>query len=168
MLDEVATQVEFAALVGISQPAIAAHVKAGNLPENGTYRQWLKAYCDRLRTEAAGRTPSNARDRRDMAVARQAEARAALDERELYKQDGLILDLESVRHAMTGWAALGKNELLTAVDNIITAIESEHGITVDREQLQQYIDAALRAIGGYEFEPGDLDQGCPEDMDTAA
>lgn len=158
-LDDPITQVEFAALVGISKQAVSAHVKAGVLPEAATGREWLKAYCQRLRLEAAGRTPSDARERRDFAIARQAEAKAALDERELYRQDALILDIETVRQAMTEWITLGKNEFLSTVDRMITGIESEHGITIDREQLQPDIDAALRAIGDYQFEPGSPGDG---------
>jgi len=167
-MDAPATQVEFGELVGITKQAVFNHIQSGVLPANGTLRQWLSAYCSRLRNEAAGRIPSNARERRDLAIARQAEAKAALDEREMHRLDGLILDLESVRHAMMAWAALGKNEFISAVDNIVTAIESEHGISLDRDELQPHIEAALRVIGDYEYQPGHPSQGSSQNMDSAA
>ncbi|MFS1525638.1 hypothetical protein ACL7TT_16245 [Microbulbifer sp. 2304DJ12-6] len=167
-LDDQATQSGFARLVGTSQPAIAKHVQAGVLPQGATYGVWLQAYCERLRTEAAGRLASDARNRRDLAQALESEANAQLKMRELYHQDQLIVDIESVRKAMTEWASVGKNEFLGAVDSIVIAIESQYAITVDREPLQPNIDAALRAIGGYEVEPATVGEGDTENLDTAA
>lgn len=45
-------------MVGISQPAVSDLVRAGVLPDGGTARQWLLAYCHRLREQAAGRMGS--------------------------------------------------------------------------------------------------------------
>lgn len=167
-LDEPISQVEFADLIGISKQAVSAHIKGGVIPESGSCRQWLHAYCERLRLEASGRAPSDARERRDLAAARKDEVQAALAERELYRQDGLILDIDSVRQAMSEWIALGKNEFLGAIDRMITAIESEHGITIDRAALQPDIDAALWAIGDYQFESDSPGDGNPGAMASAA
>lgn len=158
-LSEIATQSGFARLVGATQPAIAKHVQAGVLIKGDSYGTWLQVYCERLRTEAAGRQASEARERRDMAQALESEANAQLKMRELYRQDQLILDVESVRKAMAEWATIGKNEFLGAVDSIVTAIESQYAITVDREPLQPNVDAALRAIGSYEFESAAAGEG---------
>lgn len=167
-LDSKVNQVEFAEVVGISKQAVSAHVQAGVLHEGGSLRVWLRAYCDRLRVEAAGRAPSDARERRDMAAARKDEVQAQLAERELYRQDGLIVDIESVRHAMTEWAAVARNEFLAAVENAVTAIESQHGITVERAIYQTDIDAALRAIGSYALESVAPDHGSSPHLDTEA
>ena len=126
------------------------------------------AYCERLRTEAAGRAQNEARNRRDMAQARESEVNAEMKERQLYKEDGLILDLDAVLQVMSEWATIGKNEFMGAVDKIVTAIESEHGITIDRDHIQPDIDAALRAIGSYAFEPAEAGAGSSRAMDTAA
>lgn len=56
--DQVITQQAFGDLVGISQPAVSDLVRAGVLPEGATARQWLHAYCARLREQAAGRLGS--------------------------------------------------------------------------------------------------------------
>jgi phage terminase Nu1 subunit (DNA packaging protein) len=49
------SQEQFAAVVGISQPRVAQLVAEGVLPRDGTAGQWLLAYCERLREQAAGR-----------------------------------------------------------------------------------------------------------------
>lgn len=156
-LTGVANQSVFAELVGISQPAVAKLVHKKVLVSGMTYGQWLLNYTERLRTEAAGRSANEARERRDYAIARQAEAKAAIDERELYRQDQLILDVETVQTAMSEWITLAKTEFNNAVDRLITVIESENGITVDREQLQPDIDVALRAIGDYRYQSAEAD-----------
>lgn len=55
MVDGVMTQEEFGALVGISQQAVSALVVAGVLDVGDSGRDWLLAYCNRLREQAAGR-----------------------------------------------------------------------------------------------------------------
>lgn len=54
-LNKVATQSEFADLVGASQPSIQKHCSTGLLIKGLTLDDWLKAYSDHLRTTAAGR-----------------------------------------------------------------------------------------------------------------
>ena len=59
MIPDVAiTQQAFGDMVGISQPGVSDLVRAGVLPEGATARQWLLAYCHRLREQAAGRMGS--------------------------------------------------------------------------------------------------------------
>ncbi|MFA0812678.1 hypothetical protein [Microbulbifer epialgicus] len=167
-LDDQATQSGFARLVGASQPAIAKHVQAGVLTQGASFKVWLQEYCERLRTEAAGRQVSDARNCRDMAQAIESEANAQLKMRELYKQDQLILDIESVRKAMVEWSTIGKNEFLGAVESILIAIESQHAITIDREPLQPNIDTALKAISSYQIESEEAGEGGAPDLDSAA
>ncbi|WP_444939943.1 hypothetical protein ACJJI3_12570 [Microbulbifer sp. ZKSA004] len=167
-LNDQATQSGFARLVGTSQPAIAKHVQAGVLPQGSTYSVWLQVYCERLRTEAAGRQANEARNQKDLADADKARMSAEKIRRELYREDQLIVDVESVRKVMVEWSTIGKNEFLGAVESILIAIESQHAITVDREPLQPSIDAALRAIGSYEIESLAPGEGSAGNLDTAA
>jgi phage terminase Nu1 subunit (DNA packaging protein) len=51
-----ASQTEFAALVGVSQPAISALIAEGKLPFDAPLGELLCAYCERLREQAAGRS----------------------------------------------------------------------------------------------------------------
>lgn len=55
MLDRELTQTEFGELVGISQPAVSSLVSRGILKPGRTGGGWLRAYCEHLREEAAGR-----------------------------------------------------------------------------------------------------------------
>lgn len=55
LMSERVTQSEFGAAVGISQQAVSALLADGLLPRDGTFGDWLAAYCDRLREQAAGR-----------------------------------------------------------------------------------------------------------------
>lgn len=48
-------QAEFGELVGISQQAVSNLVTSGILVAGAPAHTWLLAYCERLRTEAAGR-----------------------------------------------------------------------------------------------------------------
>lgn len=49
------TQAQFAELVGIAQPTVSDLIASGVLERGGTARQWLQAYCTRLREQAAAR-----------------------------------------------------------------------------------------------------------------
>lgn len=55
VIDRPVTQTEFAAAVGISQQAVSELVRTGVLPSGASGAQWLLAYCERLREQAAGR-----------------------------------------------------------------------------------------------------------------
>jgi hypothetical protein len=167
-LDDVAKQTEFAEMVGATQQAVGKHVNGGVLDRGASYRQWLISYCERLRNEASGRVASQARERRDMAQAEESEINTEMKRRTLWKEEGLLLDLDSVREVLNEWSGIGKNEFIGAVDKIITAIESEHAITIDRETIKQDVDAALKCIGSYTFEPGELGAGSSGDLDASA
>jgi phage terminase Nu1 subunit (DNA packaging protein) len=73
-------QSEFAAAVGISQPAVSDLVRGGVLPEGGCADEWLLAYCHRLREQAAGRYTEGPLD---LAQERAALARAQRESVEL-------------------------------------------------------------------------------------
>ena len=49
---------KFAAIVGTSETNIAAWRRRGKLPKNGTYADWIIAYCDHLRERAQLNGPS--------------------------------------------------------------------------------------------------------------
>ena len=46
-------QADLAALVGISQPRVAQLMAEGKIPANGSLGAVMRAYCDRLREQAA-------------------------------------------------------------------------------------------------------------------
>jgi hypothetical protein len=49
------TQAEFAALVGVSQPAVSDMLARGVIKPGQTTVEWLQSYCAHLREQAAGR-----------------------------------------------------------------------------------------------------------------
>ena len=59
-LREPASQAEFAEAVGISGAAVSQMVTAGHLERGATAHEWLRAYCSRLREQAAGRASGEA------------------------------------------------------------------------------------------------------------
>lgn len=58
VLDQPCRQADFGALVGVSQQAVSDMVSRGVLENGAPLRQWLLAYCGRLREQAAGRIGS--------------------------------------------------------------------------------------------------------------
>jgi hypothetical protein len=63
VLDHVATQDAFAAMVGITQPRVAALLAEGILPRGGTLAAWLLAYTERLREQAREALDAEAGDK---------------------------------------------------------------------------------------------------------
>lgn len=55
ILDQACRQADFGELVGISQPTVSDLVSRGVLEDGAPLRKWLRAYCGRLREQAAGR-----------------------------------------------------------------------------------------------------------------
>lgn len=163
-----AKQVEFAELVGVSQPAIAKHMQGGTLADGGTYAEWLRAYCDRLREEAAGRVQSDARYRRDMAQAEESEINASLKRIQLLREHKLVLDFETERKFAMDWLSVIINEINRAVTGAVSAIESKHGIEVSREIPQSRIDAARIAIGRFAQKYGEEMLGVGESLPADA
>lgn len=54
-LSEQVSQAEFAQIVGMSEARVSQLVSEGVLARGGTGMEWLQAYCERLRNQAAGR-----------------------------------------------------------------------------------------------------------------
>jgi phage terminase Nu1 subunit (DNA packaging protein) len=55
LLDQVTSQADFAEMVGVSEARVSQLMADGVMPRGGTAHDWLLAYCDRLRDQAAGR-----------------------------------------------------------------------------------------------------------------
>lgn len=61
-LDKRATGAGFGSLVGITEQGVGKHRKSGVLPVDGTYREWLIAYCEHMRNgDSAALTVARAR-----------------------------------------------------------------------------------------------------------
>lgn len=58
LLDQTVSQAEFAEMVGLSEARVSQLVSDGTISRGETAAQWLVAYCERLRDQAAGRAGS--------------------------------------------------------------------------------------------------------------
>lgn len=77
-LDRPMTQAAFGALVGISQPAVSDLLSRDVLRAGDAGGAWLLAYCEHLRTVAAGRDPDG-----ELSVERARVARATAEKLEM-------------------------------------------------------------------------------------
>ena len=55
VLDQQVSQAEFAAMIGVSEARASQLVSEGVIVRGDTAHEWLVAYCERLRDQAAGR-----------------------------------------------------------------------------------------------------------------
>lgn len=69
-LDAPIRQDEFAELVGLSEAAVSDLMSTGTLPRKGTGRDWLLAYCKRMREKAGGRDNDSILSQERAALAR--------------------------------------------------------------------------------------------------
>jgi phage terminase Nu1 subunit (DNA packaging protein) len=88
------TQETFAALVGISQQRVGQMVAEGVLSSKGTAGQWLLAYVERLREQAAGRDRELTLERAALARSQRVgqEIKNAVAQKE-YAPVGLLADV---------------------------------------------------------------------------
>lgn len=78
-LDECVTQAEFGRLVGVDQSVVSRLVTDGTLQAGSAAGDWLLAYCERLRTVAAGRYSDGPLDLAQERAALAREQRAGLE-----------------------------------------------------------------------------------------
>lgn len=78
-LDQRIAQKDFAELVGVSEAAVSGWLTDGVLQRGNTGRQWLQAYCARLREQAAGRDPSGELASERARVARETADKIAME-----------------------------------------------------------------------------------------
>jgi len=76
-LDNSITQREFAELIGVSEPAVSGLVKRGVLMPERTAAEWVLAYCEHLREQAAGRSVELSTERAGLAKEQKLRARIA-------------------------------------------------------------------------------------------
>lgn len=146
-MSEQLTQVDIAAHLDLSERRVRdVLVELGVDHRAATLDQIRIAYIRSLREKAAGREQSDARQRRDLAQAVESETNAALKQRELWKQDGLLLDYDLVRTFCLDQVSVAQNELTRAVNGLVNAIESKHSIVIERDIPGDAIASARRAI----------------------
>ncbi len=158
-LDQAATQTGFAQLIGISQQAVSKQVEKGVLSPGKTNREWLVDYCDRLRDEAAGRGGDD-QATLTQARTRDALANSQLKELQFHKEVGDLVPVSEIEPLLDSWSVTARSEMTHAVEKIIAAIQSQHGIEVEQDLIDGHLGAAFSAVADYPRQfAGDADQG---------
>jgi len=142
------SQTAFARLVGVSKQSISQRVADGLLREGAPAGEWLRAYCGRLREEAAGRgdVDSKALMR---ARTRESEAKARMQELQYHRELKQLVPVEEIEPLLESWATTARGEVQHAVEKIIAAIESRHGVEVERALYDEHLRAAFGVIASY-------------------
>ncbi len=147
-LDLPATQTGFALLIGMSQQAVSKQVEKGVLLPGKTNREWLHSYCDRLRDEAAGRG-GDEQATLTKSRTREAQANAQLKELQYHREVGDLVPVSEIEPLLDSWAVTARSETTNAIEKIIAAIQSKHGIDVDQALIDGQLDVAFCAIADY-------------------
>lgn len=162
-LDKSATQTGFASLVGVSQPVISGRVKDGRLPVGGTFREWLHAYCEDLREQAAGRGGEEQADFQ-RSRAEDMAATAAIKRMTYHeKMKTLILKDEALQF-LGDWAAFANNEFKQGFDGLAKALEERTGEPVDSELKEKYAGAAITRVRDFALKCGAVTGGSGDDV----
>jgi hypothetical protein len=143
-------------LAGLTLKAIAAHVFMSEAAASNKMRDlgidWQNSSLDYIRERvitdyretAAGRGDELSKQR-----ARQASADANLKELQYHKEVRDLVPAREVDQLVAAWAVAGRGEIQNAWAKLIAAIESKHGIEVDRAECDDILRPALGAIGAY-------------------
>jgi len=104
VLDRLLSQTEFADLVGISQQAVSDLKRRGVLRDNVTGASWLRAYCEQLREQAAGRAGTLAENRAALDNERRIEIamRNAIKRKEFAPVETIAIVLAKVGRQIAG------------------------------------------------------------------
>lgn len=144
-LERKAKQTEFSELVGTSQPAIANLVKRGILRRNASYGEWLQSYCDRLRTEAAGRGADNNAELTRARIDESRENTLAKRQDRLTKAKVLVV-VDEVAHVVEELGSTIKSSTMGAGDRILQSIEDAYSIELDEKLVYEPLRNSLRNI----------------------
>lgn len=143
--DDVANQTKFAAFVGVSQQAISQLKNKNVFPEGGTYAEWLAAYLERLRAEAAGRDQD---ERLSQVRIRETEMSANLKELDYLERLRKIILIDDLSPMMTALYSAIQFNVMSAQERIIEAVESKHAIKLDDDDVGKPLRDALASVAG--------------------
>lgn len=147
-LEAPANQTRFARLVGASQPSISKHVEKGRLPREGTYKDWLIAYSEHLRDEAAGRGGSLSEE---LSAAR-------IDETRVKTANGRLDYLEKIKYllpreacavVLRDWASYANREFGDAFKTLVSDVQANHDIDIDVELVNKIAGPTTERIRDY-------------------
>ena len=142
-----ATQAEFALFVGISEARASQLAADGLLPAGGTLRDWTRAYCERLRGQAAGRAgdsdPTLTEERAGLVRAKRKQA-----EIELAEQRGEVIRIDAVRTQLAARLSATRDGLLQIPARVSAVLAAETSSEVVFTTLSDEICKALEGLTG--------------------
>jgi hypothetical protein len=116
------------------------------------------AYIRYLRERAAGRG-GDEQGALSRARTQQALADARMKELQYYRELKLLVPVEELEPALRDWAAMARGEVRNAVEKLLAAIRSQHGVEVATDVVEGILHPAFRAIAAYPAQsvqqPGD-------------
>lgn len=144
-LSDVATQAGFARLVGTSRQAISNHCAKGVLPDGGTYRDWISAFFEHMREQAAGRGG----DSDTLTAVRIEETQENIYEKRQRRllAAGELLDRAVVEQWVVSAAGNIQTFVMEAGENILESLSEKYGVEVDAEDVIGPIRTALGYAG---------------------
>lgn len=173
MLDQQVSQAEFAAMIGVSEARASQLVSEGVIVRGDTAHEWLVAYCERLRDQAAGRLGEGAGGldlvQERAALAREQRIGQAIKNavaRREYAPVGLLADVlgmaasavvdrfEQLEGALKKSCPDLPDEAKTTVLQVIASARNEW-IRATEGAVSQGIDAMLAAAEGQQAAPDD-------------
>ena len=149
-LEAKATQQTFATLVGVTRSAVVAAVSEGILTPGQSYKEWLLAYCKRLREMAAGRYSAGELDLTEER-ARLARAQSERIEMENAVKRGELAPIDTLRDAII--------PAMTQISALMDAIpvklkrEAPHLTASDLEIVKREIASAMNLAAQVRYEP---------------
>tara|TARA_R110000772_G_scaffold58539_1_gene132477 strand:- start:10101 stop:10610 length:510 start_codon:yes stop_codon:yes gene_type:complete len=146
-LDQKATQTSFAQLVGCSKQAIQKHAQRIGLPRDGSLGEWLKLYCDHLRSEAGRQGGESASDLAKQRVLESQQKTLAMSLENMTRL-GHLVSTEQMSEAFNEFASAVPISINSAAENILSGIESKHAITVDDELVRGPLRIAAERMAG--------------------
>lgn len=147
VLKEKANQASFAELVGVSKQAIQKVAGRIGLRKGGTHAEWLRIYCEHLRTEAAGRGGESAQDLTKQRILESKEKTLSMSLDNLEKL-GHLVSVEEMSSVFDELGAAVPVAFNGAAESILSSIESKYSINLDDDLVHGPLRAAVERLAG--------------------
>lgn len=144
-----ATQAEIAEHLDLSERKVRDVLQALEIDHREASIDHVRlAYIRDLREKAAGRG-GDEHAALTKARTEQALADARMKQLTYHRELGQLVPVSELEPVLAGWAATARSEVQFAVEKLIAAIQSQHGIEIEQQHVDDTIQPALRAIGSY-------------------
>jgi len=144
-LNQKATQQVFSELVGVTQQAVSVHVNTGVLTPGGSYREWIKSYCEHIRNQAAGRAGSN-QDGLTTARIEETKISTELKQLTLMEKAGKLVPVEQIEPILVRMVTAARTELLSLPSMLVAEIKALHGVEIDYTLVEEKVHQALNNL----------------------